>query len=111
VVPESQIDQLKRICQLLYCDRPVLNQAIVADFMTEGHFARHIKRMRKLYADRRAAVAAALVDVFGKKIDLQLQEGGMHLLARFPVQERCRLGCACRDSRACASRFVQVARG
>jgi GntR family transcriptional regulator/MocR family aminotransferase len=84
VVPEPHIDRLKQICQLLYCDRPVLNQAIVADFMTEGYFARHIKRMRKLYADRRAAVAAALVDVFGKRIDLQLQEGGMHLLARFP---------------------------
>jgi GntR family transcriptional regulator/MocR family aminotransferase len=40
--------------------------------------------MRKLYADRRAAVAAALVDVFDRKIDLQLQAGGMHLLARFP---------------------------
>jgi len=84
VVPESQLDRLKRMCQLLYCDRPVLNQAIVADFMTEGHFARHIKRMRKLYADRRAAVAAALVDVFGRKIELQLQAGGMHLLARLP---------------------------
>jgi GntR family transcriptional regulator/MocR family aminotransferase len=84
VAPESQIDRFKRICHLLYCDRPVLNQAIVADFMTEGHFARHIKRMRKLYADRRAAVAAALIEVFGKKIDLQLQAGGMHLLARFP---------------------------
>jgi GntR family transcriptional regulator/MocR family aminotransferase len=85
VVPESQIDWFRRICQLLYCDRPVLNQAIVADFMTEGHFARHIKRMRKLYSDRRAAVAAALVDVFGEHIDLQLQAGGMHLLARFPA--------------------------
>jgi GntR family transcriptional regulator/MocR family aminotransferase len=84
VVPESQLDRLKRMCQLLYCDRPVLNRAIVADFMMEGHFARHIERMRKLYADRRAAVAAALVDVFGRKIDLQLQAGGMHLLARFP---------------------------
>jgi GntR family transcriptional regulator/MocR family aminotransferase len=41
--------------------------------------------MRKLYADRRAALASALVDVFGKTIDLQLQAGGMHLLARFPT--------------------------
>jgi GntR family transcriptional regulator/MocR family aminotransferase len=84
VVPESQIDRLRQICALLYCDRPVLNQAIAADFMTGGHFARHIKRMRTLYAERRAALADALVNVFGKRIDLQLQEGGMHLLARFP---------------------------
>lgn len=87
VAPESQIDLLERIAHLLYCDRPVLNQAIVADFMAEGHFARHIKRMRKLYAERRTAVAAALVDVFGREIDLEPQEGGMHLLARFA---RCR---------------------
>jgi GntR family transcriptional regulator/MocR family aminotransferase len=85
VVPESQIDRVNRIYQTFYRDLPTLNQSIVADFMTEGHFARHIKRMRKLYADRRAALASALVEVFGKKIDLQLQAGGMHLLARFPA--------------------------
>jgi GntR family transcriptional regulator/MocR family aminotransferase len=84
VVPEPQIDRLNRIYQTFYRDLPALHQSIVADFMTEGHFARHIKRMRKLYADRRAALASALVEVFGKEIDLQLQAGGMHLLARFP---------------------------
>lgn len=83
VVPESQIERFRKICGLLYNDRPILSQAIVADFMTEGHFARHIQRMRNLYADRRAAAAAALINVFGTKIDLQLQAGGMHLLARF----------------------------
>jgi len=83
VVPESQVDRLNAVYDTLYRDVLTLNQAIVADFMQEGHFARHIKRMRKLYADRRAALASALVDVFGKTIDLQLQAGGMHLLARF----------------------------
>lgn len=84
VVPESRIDRLNRIYETLYRDRPILNQAIVADFMKEGHFARHIKRMRQLYADRRQALASALVEAFGTRIDLQLQSGGMHLLARFP---------------------------
>jgi GntR family transcriptional regulator/MocR family aminotransferase len=85
VAPESQVDRLNAVYDTLYRDGLTLNQAIVADFMMEGHFARHIKRMRKLYADRRAALASALVDVFGKTIDLQLQAGGMHLLARFPA--------------------------
>jgi GntR family transcriptional regulator/MocR family aminotransferase len=85
VVPESQVDRLNAVYDTLYRDGLTLNQALVADFMKEGHFARHIKRMRKLYADRRAALASALVDVFGKAIDLQLQAGGMHLLARFPA--------------------------
>jgi GntR family transcriptional regulator / MocR family aminotransferase len=84
VVPEPEIGRLDRIYQAFYRDRPVLNQAIVTDFMTQGHFARHIKRMRKLYEGRRAALAAALLEVFEGRIDLQLQGGGMHLLARFP---------------------------
>lgn len=83
VIPESQIDRLSRVCRLLYRDRPIFNQAIVADFMLEGHFARHIRRMRKLYSDRRSALAAALAEVFGGRIDVHLQAGGMHLLARF----------------------------
>jgi len=50
--------------------------------MTEGHFARHLKRMRALYAARRAALADALAAAFGDQLRVSLQSGGMHLLAR-----------------------------
>jgi GntR family transcriptional regulator/MocR family aminotransferase len=82
VVPESQIERMNRICLLLYRDRPVFNQAVVADFMTEGHFGRHIQRMRSLYSHRRSALAAALSEVFDGGMRIELREGGMHLLAR-----------------------------
>jgi GntR family transcriptional regulator/MocR family aminotransferase len=59
-----------------------LEQAVVARFMAEGHFARHLKRMRALYAARRAALAAALAEIFGDRLRIELQSGGMHLLAR-----------------------------
>jgi GntR family transcriptional regulator/MocR family aminotransferase len=84
VVPESTEDRVNRTCQLLYRDRPIFNQAVVADFISEGHFARHIKRMRELYADRRSALVSALANVFKGQISIELQAGGMHLLARFP---------------------------
>lgn len=38
--------------------------------------------MRSLYASRRAALASALRQVFGARLDIQLAEGGMHLLVR-----------------------------
>lgn len=65
-----------RIYHSVYRDRPSPSQAIVADFMREGHFARHIKRMRKLYADRRSALAGVLAEVFGDRISVELQAGG-----------------------------------
>jgi GntR family transcriptional regulator/MocR family aminotransferase len=62
----------------------VLQQKVAAAFMRKGHFARHIRRMRVLYADRRRALASALQAVFGERIKIELTAGGMHLLARFP---------------------------
>jgi GntR family transcriptional regulator/MocR family aminotransferase len=56
---------------------------VVTDFMVEGHFARHIRRMRSLYSTRRTALAAALTQVFEGQVHVELQAGGMHLLARF----------------------------
>jgi GntR family transcriptional regulator / MocR family aminotransferase len=50
--------------------------------MVEGHFARHLKRMRGLYGTRRAALAEALGEVFGNRLQISLRSGGMHLLAR-----------------------------
>jgi GntR family transcriptional regulator/MocR family aminotransferase len=50
--------------------------------MAQGHFARHIRRMRTLYAERRAALAAALDQIFDGKLNIELQAGGMHLIAR-----------------------------
>jgi GntR family transcriptional regulator/MocR family aminotransferase len=50
--------------------------------MTEGHFARHIQRMRKLYGERRDATAHGLKKILGDRIRIDPQPGGMHLILR-----------------------------
>lgn len=50
--------------------------------MREGYFARHLKRMRSLYAVRRQSLADALSAVFGDRLAVDLEPGGMHLVAR-----------------------------
>jgi GntR family transcriptional regulator/MocR family aminotransferase len=84
VVPDSLMRPIARAGQLLQAGQSCLEQRVVASFMAEGHFARHLRRMRSLYATRRAALADALGAVFGDRIRLELQAGGMHLIARFP---------------------------
>jgi GntR family transcriptional regulator/MocR family aminotransferase len=49
--------------------------------MSEGHFARHVSRMRGLYRLRRNALAEALTDAMSGALDIPLQDGGMHLVA------------------------------
>ena len=82
VVPESQVERFETITEALAGGSPQLTQAIVTAFITEGHFARHIQRMRKLYAERREATAAGLEGTLGKHLRIDLQPGGMHLILR-----------------------------
>lgn len=81
VLPAALIEDFGRILYNFYRDGSTFVGSVVADFMMQGHFARHIKRMRQLYAERRAAVAAALEQVFADRFRIELHAGGMHLLA------------------------------
>jgi GntR family transcriptional regulator/MocR family aminotransferase len=52
VVPPGMVDRFAAAQSVSMRHAPLLDQAILCDFITEGHFARHIRRMRELYAER-----------------------------------------------------------
>jgi GntR family transcriptional regulator/MocR family aminotransferase len=87
VVPDTQVERFEQISQALAGGSPQLTQAIITAFITEGHFARHIQRMRKLYAERRDATTAGLESVLGKHVRIDAQPGGMHLILRLLGQQ------------------------
>ncbi len=61
-----------------------LYQAVLTDFIREGHFARHIRRMRMLYMDRRRALVKAIRVQMGDMLEVIGEEAGMHLVALLP---------------------------
>jgi GntR family transcriptional regulator / MocR family aminotransferase len=61
-----------------------LYQAALADFMSGGHFTRHIRKTRQLYMERRNALAQALRNEFGSEIEILGAEAGMHLVITLP---------------------------
>jgi len=82
VVPPAQVERFEHISRTFATGGPTLMQSVVADFMNEGHFARHIQRMRRLYAERRECAADGLSSVLGKYMQVEPQPGGMHLVLR-----------------------------
>ena len=82
VVPDQLVEIFSRASCSFNGGAARLEQAVVARFMSEGHFARHLKRMRGLYGARRTALADALAAAFGEGLRVDRQLGGMHLLAR-----------------------------
>ena len=63
---------------------PGLEQAVLADFIAEGHFTRHIRRMRLLYAQRQARFREALQLELPAGLEPLPDPAGMHLVIRLP---------------------------
>lgn len=84
VVPDSLVEAFLRT--RLYMDRhpPAIDQAILADYLAEGYFVRHIRRMRKLYATRQAALVEAARRELSGRLDVQPAEAGLHLVGWLP---------------------------
>ena len=81
VVPESLVDTFVSARALADRHPPGLEQAIVAEFLAEGHFARHVRRMRTLYAERQEALVLALGRELAVAIEASPAEAGMNLTA------------------------------
>jgi GntR family transcriptional regulator/MocR family aminotransferase len=60
---------------------PSLIQSVVAEFMAQGHFASHIRRMRLQYKAQRDALADALARHAGDAVIVNRPDQGMHLVA------------------------------
>lgn len=77
VVPPSLVEPVAALKSVTTRHAPLLDQAVVCDFVTEGHFARHIRRMRGLYAERSAAMLSAMRAELSGVLDLSPIEAGL----------------------------------
>ncbi|WP_158277295.1 PLP-dependent aminotransferase family protein [Opitutus sp. ER46] len=62
-----------------------IEQAVLADFIAEGHFERHLRRMRNRYREGRDALFAAARRHLGTKLNLQPTEAGIHAVGFLPA--------------------------
>lgn len=81
VMPKATINRFLELGETLESGLPFLPQKILAQFLSEGHFYRHIKKMRLLYQQRRSMMFAALNTVFPRLFKFEVSEGGMHIVA------------------------------
>jgi GntR family transcriptional regulator/MocR family aminotransferase len=84
VVPKDLVERFVAVRHALDLTPPYLQQAVLNDFMREGHFARHIRKMRALYHERRTALVESLEKEFGGEMEIWGAQAGMHLVAELP---------------------------
>ena len=78
------MDSLLTIRRALDLGPPNLNQEVLTDFIGEGHFERHIRRMRILYRERRTILVESIEREFGSMVEVLGSDAGMHLTMKLP---------------------------
>ncbi len=84
VVPPDLVSRFVAVRRIMDICPSHFYQAILGDFMDQGHFARHIRKTRLLYAERRDALADSLRKEFGDRLEIVGAEAGMHLTVTLP---------------------------
>ncbi len=83
VLPPALLAEYRRRLDFYACTVPALEQHVLALFLSEGHYERHLSRMRKEYRLRRDAVLEAFrSSSFASRITLSEQGAGLHFLLR-----------------------------
>jgi GntR family transcriptional regulator/MocR family aminotransferase len=81
VVPRPLLTHFAIIRFLIDRQPPSISQAVLAEFMLEGHLVSHIRRTRALYRDQRDTLAEELTRRAGAALVLDVPDQGMHMNA------------------------------
>ncbi len=80
LAPPALVDTLNSIMNKLLNGVPTSTQAVVAEFIDEGHFAAHLRRMRRIYAERHEALCRAARRELAGALDIVPSHSGLHTI-------------------------------
>ena len=84
VMPPDLVDRFVAVRLAMDVYPSDLFQAVLSDFIQEGHYSRHLRRTRLLYRERREILVKSLRKHFGSALEIRGEESGLHLVATLP---------------------------
>lgn len=86
VVPGAVAERFAAARSMAVRQPPGITQIILADFMTGGHFARHLRRMRATYAERAEMMSSLARELAGGALEIAPIESGFQTIARITTR-------------------------
>jgi GntR family transcriptional regulator / MocR family aminotransferase len=77
VLPPDLVEPFSAVRSLTMRHGPLLDQAVLCDFISEGHFGRHIRRMREVYAERLDVLVRSAKEELAGLLELSDIEAGL----------------------------------
>jgi GntR family transcriptional regulator / MocR family aminotransferase len=84
VAPPDLVDPFIKTRAIFDRHSPTIEQAVLTDFITRGHFARHIRLMRTSYAERQEVLVKEIKSKLAGLLEVNPDEAGMHLVGWLP---------------------------
>lgn len=84
IIPDALVDRVRAARRVIDRHPSTFGQGVLADFIGEGHYARHVRRVRALYAERQATLLAEARSELGGLITLAPDAAGLHLVGWLP---------------------------
>jgi GntR family transcriptional regulator/MocR family aminotransferase len=84
VVPSDLVNAFTLARSLVDRHSPTLEQSVLADFIADGYFGRHIRKMRALYADKQRFLIDLLKREAGDLLEVKPSPAGLHIVAWLP---------------------------
>jgi GntR family transcriptional regulator/MocR family aminotransferase len=103
VVPPGLVDAVAGARSITTRHAPLPDQAVLADFIEAGHFGRHVRRMRGIYAERLGVLMDAARKELAGRIEVSDIEAGLQTAAWLPSAVNAEA-----VARAAAKRQVEV---
>jgi GntR family transcriptional regulator/MocR family aminotransferase len=83
VAPPALADAFAQAKAVIDRHTSIVPQIVLSDFIAEGHFQRHIKRMKEIYAERQSVLLDALNTHLGGEFRLGPTDAGLHMAVAF----------------------------
>jgi hypothetical protein len=87
IVPENLTEPVAAAMDVAGADSPTLSQMVLAEFIEDGHFVRHLRRMRQLYSERQAVLVESASRELGGLLEMQRHDSGMRLVGWLPAKD------------------------
>jgi GntR family transcriptional regulator/MocR family aminotransferase len=103
VIPPDLVDYFAATISVTSRHAPLLTQAVLCDFITEGHFGRHLRRMREVYAERLAVLMESSRQRLAGLLEISNIEAGLQTAGRLCIDITAETA-----AKAAAAREVEV---
>lgn len=86
ILPDKLLENLRADAPFFICSVPLLDQIVMAEFLNNGHFERHLNRMKRIYKRNREA-AISILEKSDKVLDISGADAGIHIVVKFDTEK------------------------